>query len=118
MNYLMSYLQYDIISIISKIQLLHTVHYSFLVKPRPVQKLGGNCVAQYTTSVRNPSLCVPYSVFMQSGVLWEEPELAMDSKRSQSSGNGDPVDAVCSIIFISFGQERVPTRQRKQTKTT
>lgn len=55
---------------------------------------------------------------MQSGVLWEEPELAVDSKRSQSSGNGDPVDAVCSIIFISFGQERVPTRHRKQTKTT
>lgn len=55
---------------------------------------------------------------MQSGVLWEEPELAVDSERSWSSGNRDPVDAICPIIFISFGQGRVPTSGLgKQTKT-
>lgn len=56
---------------------------------------------------------------MQSGVLWEEPELAVDSERSWSSGNRDPVDAICPIIFISFGQKWVPTsRLGEQTKTT
>lgn len=46
---------------------------------------------------------------MQSGVLWEEPELAVDSERSLSSGNGVPVDTICPIILISIGLTPVPT---------
>lgn len=57
-------------------------------------------------------------LYIYVGVLWEETELAVDSERSESSGNRDPVDAICPIIFISFGQRRVPTsRLGKQTKT-
>lgn len=56
---------------------------------------------------------------MQLGVLWEEPKLEVTSERSWSSGNTDPVDAICPIIFISFGQRQVATsRLGKQTKTT
>lgn len=42
---------------------------------------------------------------MQLGVLWEEPELAVDSERSSSSGNGNPVDAICPIIFVFLWPE-------------
>lgn len=73
---------------------------------------------QHPPSTLNPSRWVLYSIFMQSWVLWEEPELAVDSERSWSSGNRDPVDAICPIIFISFGQRWVPPRPRTQTKTT
>ncbi len=80
---------------------------------------GGVCTVRHPASALNPSWWVLYSIFMQSWVLWEEPELAVDSERSWSSGKRDPVDAICPIIFISFGQRRVPTsRPRKLTKTT
>lgn len=46
---------------------------------------------------------------MQSVVLWDKPELAVDSERSWSSGNRDPVDSICPIILTFFGQRRVPT---------
>lgn len=49
------------------------------------------------------------SVFMQLGVLWEEPKLEVNNERSWSSGNRNPVDAICPIIFISFGQRPVAT---------
>lgn len=81
-------------------------------------KLGGVYTGWYPPSALNPSRWVLYSIFMQSWVLWEEPELAVDSERSWSSGNRDPVDAICPIIFISFGQRWVPPRLRTQTKTT
>ena len=106
-------------------QAWRTAHYSLMTKSRLFKRetcsgsQGGVCAVWHTTSVLSPSLCVLYSIFMQAGVLWEEPELAVDSERSWSSGNRDPVDAICPIIFISFGQRRVPTsRHGKQTKTT
>lgn len=80
---------------------------------------GGVWAVWNPPSALNPSRWVLYSIFMQAWVLWEEPELAVDSERSRSSGNRDPVDAICPIIFISFGQRWVPTsRLRKETKTT
>ena len=65
-------------------------------------------------------LCGSGTVYLCSrGVLWEEPELAVDSERSSSSGNGEAVDAICPIAFVSFGQRRVgASRLREQTKTT
>lgn len=70
---------------------------------------GGVCAVGHATLAQRLSRYVLYSIFMQSGVLWEEPELAVDSKRSRGSGNRDPVDTISHITLIFFGPRRVAT---------
>lgn len=71
-------------------QALHTVHYSFMRLFKSFwnveRQRGGVCAVWYTTPALNPSLCVLYCIFMQSGVLWEEPELAVDLKGHRAVG--------------------------------
>lgn len=74
-----------------------------------VKQQGGVCAVGHATLAQRPSRYVLYSIFMQTGVLWEEPELAVDSKRSRGSGNQDPVDTISHITLIFFGLRQLAT---------